>query len=152
MSLLHHFLLAALVPCMVPPVSVPCPRVLLAVPLISSVRIKNHDSAALPTPHQLSTSLVSILSTLDVVSLFSFSEFLFWFVCLQWFLFGLVLFVWGFFPPWNSKVFSHDFVLLIFILLCYLDSITPVCALALYPLQLLFRYLGLSQELVWHIP
>lgn len=127
-----------------------CPlshRVLIVVPLISSVGIKSHHSAALPTPHQLSTS--PFPSFLDW-AWFPYCQFLvcfFLFVCffvVVSFWFGLMLFVQGFFPP-EIPIFSPDFALLVFLLPWYLDSITPACALALYPLQLLFRYLGLDR-------
>lgn len=90
---------------------------------------------------------VSILSRLGMVSLLSISVCFFLFVCffvVVSFWFGLMLFVQGFFPP-EIPIFSPDFALLVFLLLWYLDSITPACALALYPLQLLFRYLGLDR-------
>lgn len=130
-----------------------CPlphRVLLIVPLITSMGIKIHYSAALPTPHQLSTSLVSTLSKLAMISLFSFSVFLL-FVCL----FAVISFWFGdiclgVFPP-EILLFLLNLFSCFFLLLWYLDSITTACALH-YPLQLLFRYFGLSQELVWHVP
>lgn len=128
-----------------------CPlphRVFLVVPLISSLGIKIHHSAAFPTPHQLSTSLVSTLSRLGMVSLLSICVCFFClFVCLfavVSFWFRLMLFVQEVFFPQKFQSFSLDFALLVFLLLWYLDSITPACALALYPLQLLFRYLGLD--------
>lgn len=91
-----------------------CPlphRVLLIVPLITSMGIKIHYSAALPTPHQLSTSLVSTLSKLAMISLFSFSVFLL-FVCL----FAVISFWFGdiclgVFPP-EILIFSPEFVFL----------------------------------------
>lgn len=140
-----------------------CPlphRVLLVVPLISSVGVKIHHSAAFPTPHQLSTSLVSTLSRLDMVSLLSICVCFFClFVCLLWFLFG---FVWccsfrRFFYPRNSNLFL---LILLSWFFFYSGTWIPLLQLVHWH-STHFNYCldiwdltcgGLSQELVWHVP
>lgn len=88
-----------------------CPlphRVFLVVPLISSLGIKIHHSAAFPTPHQLSTSLVSTLSRLGMVSLLSICVCFFClFVCCGFFLVSFdAVHSGGFFTPEIPIFFS----------------------------------------------
>lgn len=139
-----------------------CPlshRVLIVVPLISSVGIKSHHSAALPTPHQLSTS--PFPSFLDW-AWFPYCQFLCvsfcLFVSLLWFLFGLV---WCclfrvFFPQ------KFQFFLLILLSWFFFYSGTWIPLLQLVHWHSThFNYCldiwdltggGLSQELMWHVP
>lgn len=94
----------------------PAPQSTTCAPLISSVGMKIHHSAALPSPHQLPTSLVSTLSRLAMIFLFSFSVcffsclFVLFLFAVDSFRFGAVCL--GVFLPRNSNFFP-DFVLLV---------------------------------------